>query len=72
MQIATRQAHAGCGARTVATFFVVSFSDRVMSSSRISWGFFMSSLFFSSFARLAAVRFFCSMERGPSLNTFKT
>lgn len=39
-----------------------------MSSSVISCGFFMSSLFFSSLARFAAVRFFCSIDRGPNLH----
>ena len=40
---------------TAATFFVVSLTDRVISSSVISWGFFMSSLFFSSLALFVAV-----------------
>ncbi len=53
---------------TAATFFVVSFPERVMSSSLNSCGFLMSSLFFSSRARLPIFRFFCSMESGPSLS----
>ncbi len=52
----------------MATFLVVSFSERVMSSSLISCGFFISSLFFSSRARFPILRFFCSMDSGPSLS----
>lgn len=53
---------------TVATFLVVSFWDLEMSSSFNSCGFRSSSLFFSSFARLTGARFFCSIDRGPSLH----
>lgn len=52
---------------TVATFFVVSLTDRAISSSFSSCGFLSSALFFSSLARLTGARFFCSIERGPSL-----
>lgn len=53
---------------TSITFFVVSFSDRAMSSSRSSCGFRSSSLFFSNLARLPTARFFCSTASGPSLS----
>lgn len=52
----------------MTTFFVVSFPDLVISSSVISCGFFSSALFFSNFVRFAAFRFFCSIDRGPSLS----
>ena len=52
----------------MATFLVVSFSERVMSFSVISCGFFLSRSSFCSVVRLTAARFFCSVERGPSLS----
>ena len=52
---------------TSITCFVVSFSDRAMSSSRSSCGRRSSSLFFSNLARLPTTRFFCSTASGPSL-----
>lgn len=52
---------------TSATFLVVSFSDRAISSSFSSWGLRCSSLFFSNLARLTAARFLTSIESGPSL-----
>jgi hypothetical protein len=52
---------------TLITFFVVSFSERWISSSFISCGLLSSSLLFSSLARFTGARFFCSTERGPSL-----
>ena len=51
----------------MATFLVVSFSERVMSFSVISCGFFLSRSSFCSVARFAKARFFCSIESGPSL-----
>lgn len=53
----------------MATFFVVSFSERVMSFSVISCGFFLSRSSFCSVARFTTARFFCSIESGPSLST---
>ena len=52
----------------MATFLVVSFSERVMSFSVISCGFFLSRSSFCSVVRLTTARFFCSVERGPSLS----
>lgn len=51
----------------MATFLVVSFSERVMSFSVISCGFFLSRSSFCSVARFTTARFFCSIESGPSL-----
>ena len=53
----------------MATFLVVSFSERVMSFSVISCGFFLSRSSFWSVARFTTARFFCSIESGPSLNS---
>lgn len=53
----------------MATFFVVSFSERVMSFSVISCGFLLSRSSFCNVARFTTARFFCSIESGPSLFT---